>query len=189
MSKCAIILPYYWLLSCHPQPTLQCCQCPVNTNYTDREKTSQDVHSIKTVNLLIQITWILCYVIWPWPLSRSTQFTILFSSYIVSIYLSYNFSAGVGRTGCYIVIHAMLQQIISRGDLDVFSYLQHIRCHNQCPLLTIKTTNICTNILQKTAQWTGSNGGAICVYSWCSCWGHWGWWNPYNQGLSSKIYS
>ena len=36
-------------------------------------------------------------------------------------------SAGVGRTGCYIVIHAMLQQIISRGDLDTFSYLQHIR--------------------------------------------------------------
>lgn len=37
------------------------------------------------------------------------------------------FSAGVGRTGCYIAIHAMLQQIISRGDVDVFSYLQHIR--------------------------------------------------------------
>ena len=37
------------------------------------------------------------------------------------------FSAGVGRTGCYIVIHAILQMIISRGEVDVFSFLQHIR--------------------------------------------------------------
>ena len=30
----------------------------------------------------------------------------------------------VFRTGCYIVIHAMLQQIVARGDLDIFSFLQ-----------------------------------------------------------------
>ena len=33
----------------------------------------------------------------------------------------------MGRTGCYIVIHAMLQQILARADIDVFSYLLHIR--------------------------------------------------------------
>ncbi len=40
----------------------------------------------------------------------------------------YLYSAGVGRTGCFILIDAMLERIDNdEGTVDVFNYLQYMR--------------------------------------------------------------
>ena len=39
----------------------------------------------------------------------------------------FRFSAGVGRSGAYIVIHSMVERVHETGDINIFDFVAHIR--------------------------------------------------------------
>ena len=71
-------------------------------------------------------------------------FILLFSSYfIISLY-----SAGIGRSGCFILIDAMLEQIDQQGTVDVYSYFKYLRTRRINMVQNVVGVNI--NFLQES---------------------------------------
>ncbi len=62
------------------------------------------------------------YDILKWPIVK-----VGISELPLELLLFVVYSAGVGRTGCYVAIDAMMREIEARGDVNVFAYLKHIR--------------------------------------------------------------
>ena len=66
--------------------------------------------------------------------------------YVIIIALSSHFSAGVGRTGTYIAIDAMMQRLKAKDDLNVFEYLLSMR--GDRPFMVLNLVSELTRALQ-----------------------------------------
>ena len=49
--------------------------------------------------------------------------TLVSNLYFIAVYSS----AGVGRTGCFILIDSMLEKANKDGTIDIYNYLQYLR--------------------------------------------------------------
>lgn len=61
----------------------------------------------------------------------------------------YACSAGVGRSGCYIVIDAMLHQMRRERSVNIYSYLRHIRAQRAHLVQTVDQYKYCYEVRAK----------------------------------------
>ena len=56
--------------------------------------------------------------------------------------LLYPFSAGVGRTGTFITLDAMMERLKERDDLNIFEFVNAMRTRRMCMVQTLVRSDV-----------------------------------------------
>ena len=64
-----------------------------------------------------------------------------------SIYLHFSISAGVGRTGTFITLDAMMERLKERDDLNIFEFVSEMRTRRKQMVQTIVSTLLLESLL------------------------------------------
>ena len=65
----------------------------------------------------------------------------------VCFYLSTSPSAGVGRTGTFITLDAMMERLKEKDDLNIFEFVNEMRTRRMCMVQTVVSPAVIMNLI------------------------------------------